>query len=339
MASADGKAEGPVQVLHENESVRTEKSHGPGGPRIVVRRVSVDPQSFVRHAIQPLKMLDLLDIVAGGNGTGHRREHGIDPTTGMEDPSYCAAERSGDGVYRRVAWSKLIDGVFVPRASKGAPVVLDSAGHTFQGFPPTSGWSYGSIWARAAAVPKNDLAENGAYGCYAMGRCEQFMPEGRGLLYLQPNVGITFDLQTVRQMYVGARPARFRAVAGLSACRYCISFDPQRDDMVNFWIFIDGRLALNRMDYRPKDAAIPVSIGLGPNDRFLTLVTINNQRRRLVCLWRPGFGDDYRRDFKREPATIVTTRKGGVRRLASIVLRRFAPSGWPAPQGPLGVQP
>ena len=133
-------------MLHENDAIRTEKSNAAGTPYIVVRRVAVDPTTFVRRVVQPVDMLDLLDIVAGGYGTTHRREHGVDPTTGMQDPEFMTMIRPGDGKYHPAAWRhKLMDGTFVPDGRRG-PVVLDSAGHTFAGFPPTSGESYGSIW-------------------------------------------------------------------------------------------------------------------------------------------------------------------------------------------------
>ena len=61
-----------------------------------------------------MKILDLLDIVAGGNGTGHQRERGIDPGTGREDGLFVVAGHNGDGRYRPVALHKLIDGVFIP---------------------------------------------------------------------------------------------------------------------------------------------------------------------------------------------------------------------------------
>ena len=207
--------EGNAIVLHENESLRTEKGDPAGGPAVVMRRVSVNPQTFVRRIAKPAKVLDLLDIVAGGNGTGRHRERGIDPGTGREDSLFVAEGHDGDGRYRPVALHKLIDGVFIPDG-RLKPMTLDSAGHTFDGFPPTCGRSYGLIWARAADLRVDGTRKGSQFWVYCLGRGEQFMPNHRGLLCMHANAGITFNLEAMRKLYSGGRPARFRAFAGVA---------------------------------------------------------------------------------------------------------------------------
>ena len=65
--------EGNAIVLHENESLRTEKGDPAGGPAVVMRRVSVNPQTFVRR------------IGQAGEGSrfaryrGRRQRHGPSP--------------------------------------------------------------------------------------------------------------------------------------------------------------------------------------------------------------------------------------------------------------------
>jgi hypothetical protein len=258
-------------VLRQSESARVESGKSAGGPRLVLPGAVGRTPGFVRWLVEPPKLLDLLDIVAGGDGTGHRRERGIDPTTGMEDPVFRSSERGGDRQYRPVAWHKFIDGVFVPDGGAG-PVVLDSAGHTFDGFPKTSGVVFGSIWARAADVPPQyrEYRGNGYQWIFAIGRPQQFMPEGRGLLGFCANVGMTLNLEALRKMHRGTRPARFRAVAGLADAR---QIDPNPDGMADIWVLVDGRLKLKRMHLRPQDGTVNVDVELGPSDRFLTLVS------------------------------------------------------------------
>ena len=65
--------EGSV-VLRANESARVEKDHKTGGSRIVTGRAVGAAPKFARRVYEPPKYLDLLDVVAGGNGLGHRRE-------------------------------------------------------------------------------------------------------------------------------------------------------------------------------------------------------------------------------------------------------------------------
>jgi hypothetical protein len=271
--AADAGKQGEAIVLHANETLQTEKSAAAGGPRIIVRRVTVDPRTFVRRVARPVKTLDLLDIVAQGYGTTHRRERGIDPTTGMEDPLYVPGERSSDGKYQPIAWHKLIDGVFSPCAAQG-PVQLDSAGHTFSGFPNTvtDGLTWGSIWSRAAKPKSDEFAKNLRYWVYCVGQGEQFMPERGGLLGLQSSQGITFNLAAMRKMYPEVRPARFRATAGVADSQSVHEMLPD-DGLSDIWVFVDGRVKFKQTQIRPKDGAFKVDVELGPNDRFLTLVS------------------------------------------------------------------
>jgi len=103
---------------------------------------------------------------------------------------------------------------------------------------------------------------------YVIGSDTRLMPKGRGLLCLHGNVGLTVDLSAVRKTHRGYYPAKFVAIAGMGDAR---SVDPQADGMVDFWVFVDGRLALKRMGVRPADGPFAVDVELGPESRFLTL--------------------------------------------------------------------
>jgi hypothetical protein len=274
-ADAGGQSGKTEVVLRANQSARVERDASAAGARFAPKGAVGDHPVFVRRLAAPLRTLDLLDIVAGGDGTGQRRERGIDPSSGMEDPVFIAKVRDGPGRYMAVAGQRLIDGVFVPDGGPG-PVQLDSAGHRFDGFPKTSGTVHSSIFARAAAVKLDDRKLDdrelkGLYWVYAMGPAREYMPDGRGLLALCPNAGITFDLENMRQSHQGARPARFRAVAGLADARRV-----RQDDsagLADIWVFVDGRLKLKRLHMRPEDGAVKVDVELGLSDRFLTLVS------------------------------------------------------------------
>jgi len=144
-----------------------------------MRRVVVDPRAFVRQMIQAPKVIDLLDIVAGGNGLGHRRERGIDPSTAMEDPVFTPGSRIvGRDFHRATTYRQnVLDGVFSSDGSLGA-VQLDSAGHTFVGFPKTENTSWGSIWARPAIVKPDERAKAAHQYVYFIDGSERFTPGG-----------------------------------------------------------------------------------------------------------------------------------------------------------------
>jgi hypothetical protein len=273
LSAPDAQGQSQSIALGENESARAERTEGPR-PSLTLRRVSSSPKTFVRQIqpeATPSEFVDLLDIMARGNGDGHRRECGIDPLTGMEDPSFVPSERPCDGKYYRTI-GRLIDGVFTVGAG-GGPAQLDSAGHVFRGFPKTSGQTCGSIWARAAAVRPQDRAMwqdhfvKYTYWVYSIHPAldEKFMPENRGLLGLHSNAGITFDLEAIRRLHGGRRLARFCATAG----KDCSS-------LAEIWVFIDGRLQVRHM-LKPTQAlwsgTSPIDVAISPTDRFLTLTT------------------------------------------------------------------
>ena len=84
VASADGKTEGITKVLHENESARVEnRGNQSGGNCIAMLGRSANPANFVRQIPKrAVKIFDLVNVVAGGDGFSGRRNKGIDPTTG-----------------------------------------------------------------------------------------------------------------------------------------------------------------------------------------------------------------------------------------------------------------
>ena len=198
------------------------------------------------------------------------------------------ALRGGDGLYWPVAGSRLVDGVFVPDGRTG-PVQLDSAGHTSEAFAGLSGATFGLIWARAAEVKPEHYTKGWHY---AVGECRQFMPEGRGLLGLHANTGITFSLDAMRRMYSGVRPARFRATAGVADRLAAVATKPSEPGQADLWVFVDGQLKFKQTQRHPHAGTFNVDIELGAGDR---LPDVGHDRRR-----RP---DRRRRDASRRPCT------------------------------------
>ena len=235
---------------------------------------------------EPPKYIDLLDVVAGGNGTGKARGCGIDLIVGKRNPEFTSYWKHSYGVYWNTDWSYLIDGTFVPD-SRNPSVQLDSAGHSFDGFGDISDVTGGPIWARAAEVTPQQ-AKHG--WIHQIGRCPQFTPAGRGLLAFNPCAGITFDLSAVRRMYKGVKPARFQAVVGMANARQFYD-DEFGNGLADVWVFVDGVLKFKRLKFRPEDGAIAIDVELGPNDRFLTLVSTdggNSIARDWVVLGDPA---------------------------------------------------
>ena len=54
--------------------------------------------------------------------------------------------------------------------------------------------------------------------------------------------------------------------------------------MADLWVFVDGRLKFHRERFRPRDGAFRVDVEIGPDERFLTLVSTDGGNGP-VCDW------------------------------------------------------
>ncbi len=260
--ASDGKTVSEVRILQANASACVEMNTEQGvKSQPVLHPIVLNPRIFRRHLLPQPKTVDLLDIVAGGNGLGHHRDRGIDPTTGQEDPQFVTDQRSDDGKYHLADAYPLIDGVFLPNGRRG-PVQVDSVGHTFGGLPKTDGQTLGSIWARTASLTAATFAmqNNPARWVYAY-NFDHYMPKKIGFLGLPSNTGITFDLQAVRDTYEESMPVCFAAQAGKVG-----------RTLADLWVLVDGRLVW-KSGHIQAIGALPVRVKLQSGDRFLTLIT------------------------------------------------------------------
>ena len=274
----DEKPFGRAIQLNESESAQVKRDGE--GKTLTIHRNVVAPQAFVRQLPQPPRVIDLLDIVAGGDGRGHSRERGINPTNGMEEPMcvFKGDHYYSDGKYHRPPYFKLIDGVFIPDGSRG-PVQLDSAGHTFN-LPKTLGLTPSPIWARAAVdVRPESLKKDTNHWSHCVTFGIDIMPDQRGLLAMHSNVGITFNLKAIRKAYGGQQFDRFRATAG-----------NDRNTPPDLWVFVDGRLAWKSLHINAKSGVQFVDVAIGPEDRFLTLVSTDGGSGVIGGAWTV-FGD------------------------------------------------
>ena len=272
VVAADGKAEGVAQVLHQNQSARVEKDSGKqgGGNRVTMFVTPAKPANFVREIPKRIiKALDLVDVVAGGDGFGEARGRGIDPTTGKITSTQTDQKRSAsgrlpsDGRYHRVDATPLVDGVFIPQGGT-IPAQLDSAGHVFAGFPSTDGFSYGCIWAGGVIPHHSDDGVNHGEIFATLGFVDYAEP-GHSVLGMHANKGITFDLAAIRRANPQSRITRFVAVAGNSA-------PPEESSKSDVWVLVDGQVRFHREGMIGQRLA-KINVTLDDQSRFLSLVS------------------------------------------------------------------
>ena len=258
-------------VLRENESARAEKGEGAAGPRLVVHGVSADPRSFVRRMAEPTTTVDLVDIMAGGDGLGRQRDRGSDAAAGEEDPRFAIVARGysdSNRQYHPFPSNRFVDGMFIPNGDGRSGANRLGRRRTFDGFPHSNGRALGPTGSRAPSLHRQELAKDAQSWFQAMGLGKQFMPEGRGLLCLHPNAGITFRLEAVRRAYPAAAAVEFRALLGMGDAP-----GARVAGLADVWVFVDGRLKWKRSALRPEDGPVPIRVALGRNDCFLSLAS------------------------------------------------------------------
>ncbi len=264
----DGRPKGDARVLRADETVRVDRHDGKND--LVVLH-SFSPSQFVRRvpetASQGVKVLDLVDVVAGGDGFGAARDRGIDPKTGRLTADYRGLNpkrpgwgRWSDNKYQRVEEMPFVAGVFIPHSHKG-PVQLDSAGNLFGDFVTGETNTTGCIWA-GSFIPADSEKRTILHGI-------DYASSGHGLLSMHANQGITFDLEAIRRANPGYRLARFRAVAA----------DPEIESRngklvsADVFVFVDGEVRFRRREINNYNNAMPLVVPLDDNDQFLTLAT------------------------------------------------------------------
>ena len=221
---------------------------------------------FVRQLpkrIEANGRIDLLDIVAGGDGFGNRRGSGIDPATGEKVDAHAGVYRMS-GPYHRVTWTPLIDGVFVPNSSKG-PVQLDSAGHGIDGLAASVGRAYEVIWAARNASEFEMLLKMPWFG--QLRRNDPNVTDRTGVLVMHADMGMTFDLAAIRKAHPEiVRLLRFRSVAGIA----------HFGGVSDISVFVDGKPRWNHRWCADWSGPAVADVSLPSDARFLTFVVTDS---------------------------------------------------------------
>ncbi|MCU0915159.1 MAG: FecR family protein [Planctomycetes bacterium] len=220
------------------------------------------PHLFARNIPQPNafgipnKRLDLADIVGGGSGFGTgSRYAGIDPVTGRKVSAYRSEKRTGEETYVEVPSLPFVDGVFVPRA-QGGLMPISTAGHHFD-FPPGGGDWYVEIAHGGQPDPQAFLTLDG----------QTYGTTDRPALLMHANVGITFNLDAIRESLAGSRIKRFTSVCGISN-----HVQKTKTPDAIIYVLVDGQVRFYRKIELPTDLAVNIRVDLRENERFLTLV-------------------------------------------------------------------
>jgi hypothetical protein len=232
-----------------------------------IQEIALDEQALVRNIDSKSKFIwkgqkaiYLADLLLGGNGFGTASQQSIeyDPATGSEVSVGVAGYRDGPGRMTRIQGNPYLDCIFVPGSGDG-DTSINSSGQKFAECPKTSGLYYSNI-----ICGKN---------CTFFGPVEKTFKQSRkliqdfGFLYLHSNMGLTVDINAVREMVGGVRISSFSAFAGIVD----MWNNTPTCSEVDVWILVDGQLRASRTGLRA-DLGYDVHIDISDTDRFLTLV-------------------------------------------------------------------
>lgn len=266
-------------ILHANESARVE---GDDKSCRIVHVPTVTSSNFVRAiAKHTVKILDLVDVVAGGDGFSGQRNRGIDPTNGRVVDQLRGRENSplsGDGQYHRVEEMPFVDGVFIPGKGKNA-MQVDSGGRVCDLFRGTTNASWQYVWA-------GGVMDNPKYPTTVCG--VDYASRGHGLIMLTASIGITFDLEAVRRANPTFKLLRFCAtVANTGSCP--LNSETKYDYYADALILVDGEPRFQRRQIKSDHAGYLALVPIHESDRFLTLVATDGGNG--ICMDFIIFGD------------------------------------------------
>ena len=243
------------------------------------RSISSDTKSIWRGQ----KSVSLADIVGGGNGFGSgNRGSYIDPSDGQLHIIYGDKKEGGQNLETRYKPSinPYIDGLFVPNGQTG-PNEVSSSGHLFKEVPGTTGrYWYGVISWSDKTWERSIVLDEILYG----------VPE-QPLLLMHSNIGITFDVDAIRQVLPPDHPiTEFISVYGISDAYGRKDIQPYAD----FWVLVDGDIRFSKQNVTI-DQVDTIRIPLSEDDRFLTLVATEGIENMLIddkgeifndwCVW------------------------------------------------------
>ena len=212
----------------------------------------------------PAQVLDLADIVGGGDGTGVGTNSGISVVTGDATVRHASLLTAPVNVYT-TSNNPLIDGVFIPDGGPGgsAVITVSSTGTTVTGVADTTGFGTASqntwdhIWNGLNTGTSTSLAGS--------------------VLGVHANKGITFDLDAIEAANSGLQVTSTNLTAAMG------TFSPLAGS-VDFYAFVDG-VPIATTSIATRDSTVAFgSIPIAPDASYLTLITSSNGtiRSRLV---------------------------------------------------------
>ncbi len=214
---------------------------------------------------------DLVQIVKGNNEfwKKDRSFYAINQSTGDIITSVDqGAEYSDLSKYNVVADNAYIDGVFIPDGGQGRQVI-SSTGLTFDTCPDTCGYWFAPIMTEW--TPSLEILSEGKHlkgidiEKWVLNKTDY--GNGNGAIVLHSNSGLTFDIDSIRNLFPKFGSIFFTADIGITE-----AVDKDQLNITEFWVLIDGKVRHHMVQKDFKLKSEYVQIEILEEERFMTLV-------------------------------------------------------------------
>jgi hypothetical protein len=270
------------QVVFQGQARRVEKESD------TIQEIVFDKNAFVqeinsrRNYIWRGGPVDLADVLGGGNGFGTGRLNVcIDFQNGKltsKVPRFIQSVTP----YIKVQGMEFIDGIFIPDGKTG-PIQVSSKGHQYPDCPATSGGSYNGPF-NGSMLPFKIKNEYRNLPVNLGG--QQYGTAEHPAIVLHANMGITFDLESIRKsLPYGVRIAGFSSFYGVAEG---LDEDKAEHNYSDFYVLVDGQERLKTLDMEYRTGLKAADLILTDNDRFLTLMTTEGKDKAVrldLCLF------------------------------------------------------
>jgi hypothetical protein len=214
--------------------------------------------------------LDLADMVGGGNGLGTGRQFSaltIDDRIMMSDAPRMLMTSTESANYK-IHSNSLIDLLFIPKGK----TQICSQRSIFMEFPNTAGSTFGCVTNGGIVAGPGDGWNNPVL----LGGKEYGRP-GSPMIHMHSNMGITFDLNQIRQSIPGLKIVGFSSLCGITeTAQQMPGYNSAVHSWVDFWVLVDGVVQFKKEHVSLTSGPIPIDIKLNANDRYLSLAVTDS---------------------------------------------------------------
>jgi hypothetical protein len=214
--------------------------------------------------------LDLADMIGGGNGLGTGKQSLAltinDLVIASDTPVNLL--KNTQSVNYKIRSNPFIDSLFIPKGKTH----LCSKEEIVAEFPATSGETFGCVTNRGIAADPGKGWDN----TLLLGGKEYGSP-GVEMIHIHSNLGITFDLNQIRQSIPALKIVGFSSLCGIpETAQQMPGYNSAKHSWVDFWVLVDGVVQFKKEHISLTSGPIPIDIKLNANNRYLSLAVTDN---------------------------------------------------------------